>query len=202
MGICIAQAFDYCATREKGETPTFLFILDEFASALLPLPEPAASLLQSENTVKNVRFTIITQALVDLDILYGQKIRDAILSNICYKVILGITDPQSQKYFANIIEQREVRTTSTTTRNNCSTSYTIRKEYRVPPEAFGHLRDHRYIIYDDGNHIKLGKNYYFKGKHYIYFLIKSSPFLFCKTSKIKKNNIHQELLNSVYHISP
>lgn len=167
LGVCTAQALDYCASRENGEAPTILFVLDEFASLRISASETAGtgSILAAVRKYrkKNVRLMIITQALIDLDILYGQKTRDAILNNIRYKVILGITDPQSQRYFADIIGQKEVRTKSSTIGDNhCSTSYSTRREYRVPPEEFGQLRTHLYLICDDGSYQKLEKNYYFK----------------------------------------
>ena len=161
LGIITAQAFDYCAARQNGEIPHILFILDEFVSLRLS----ANIILDASRKYrkKNIRLCLLTQSLLDLDVLYNEKIRNAILSNMKYKVILGITDPSSQKYFADIIGQKDQRTQSSSVNGNTTTiSYSTRKEYRVPPEAFGQLKDDLFLICDDGSYGKYKKNYYFK----------------------------------------
>ena len=161
LGIITAQAFDYCAARQNGEIPHILFILDEFVSLRLS----ANIILDASRKYrkKNIRLCLLTQSLLDLDVLYNEKIRNARLSNMKYKVILGITDPSSQKYFADIIGQKDQRTQSSSVNGNTTTiSYSTRKEYRVPPEAFGQLKDDLFLICDDGSYGKYKKNYYFK----------------------------------------
>lgn len=106
---------------------------------------------------------ILTQALTDIDILYGKDIRESILGNVKFKVILGITDPKSQQYFADIIGMRDYRVKSTSFSHGATnTTYSVRRDYRVPPEEFGRLGDELYVIGDDGSYIRLEKNYYFK----------------------------------------
>lgn len=106
---------------------------------------------------------ILTQGLTDLDILYGKDIREAILGNIKFKVILGITDPKSQQYFSDIIGMKDYRTKSTSVSGKSKqTTYSVRQGYRIPPEQFGQLTDSLYLIMDDGNFLKLKKNFYFK----------------------------------------
>ena len=106
---------------------------------------------------------ILTQALTDIDILYEPDIRESILGNIKFKVILGITDPKSQKYFADIIGQREYRAKSNTINHNSnSVIYSFYRDYRVPPEKFWQLNKELYVIGDDASYIKLEKNYFFK----------------------------------------
>ena len=62
-----------------------------------------------------------------------------------------------------IIGQKDQRTQSSSVNGNTTTiSYSIRKEYRVPPEAFGQLKDDLFLICDDGSYGKYKKNYYFK----------------------------------------
>lgn len=161
LGIITAQAFDYCAARKNGEKPSVLFVLDEFASLRLS-PNTILDAIRKYRK-KCVRVMILTQALIDLDILYDEKIRNAILSNVKYKVVLGITDPASQKYFADIVGQREQRVQSTSINGNTTTvSYSTKKEYRISPEKFGQLKDDLYLICDDGTYGKYKKNYYFQ----------------------------------------
>lgn len=161
LGVITAQTFDYCSRRKNYQLPNVLFILDEYAS--LRIGKTAILNAIRKYRKKNIRLCIQTQALTDLDILYGSDIRESILSNIKYKVVLGITDPRSQKYFADTIGMKDYRTQSASfNSNSTSTGYATRKDYRVPPEAFGQLKDDLYVICDDGSYIKLKKNYYFK----------------------------------------
>lgn len=161
LGVASAQAFDYCAARQNHEKPTILFILDELSSLRLRPSDLINALKKSRK--RAIRLCCLTQSLLDLDILYGSKVRDTILNNIKYKVILGITDPESQRYFSDIIGKQDVETTSTTISSRSrSVSYGHTQEYCVPPDEFGRLKDELYLICDDGSYIKLQKNYYFK----------------------------------------
>ncbi len=161
LGIITSQTFDYCSRRKNYQKPHILFVLDEFAS--LQIGKTAILNAIRKYRKKNIRLTILTQALTDIDILYGQDIRESILGNIKFKVILGITDPKSQKYFADIIGMRDYRSKSSTFGHNSSTlSYSTYQDYRVPPEKFGQLKDDLYVIGDDGSYIRLQKNYFFK----------------------------------------
>lgn len=161
LGIITAQTFDYCARRKNYKKPHILFILDEYAS--LRIGKTAILNAVRKYRKKNIRLMILTQALTDIDILYDPDTRESILGNIKFKVILGITDPKSQKYFADIIGQREYRSKSTTiNHNSTSVSYSVYRDYRVPPEKFGQLNKELYVIGDDASYIKLEKNYFFK----------------------------------------
>lgn len=163
LGLITAQTFDYCAARPNGENPTILFLLDEFASLRIGSSDILNAIRKYRK--KNIRIMILTQSLIDLDILYNDKIRDSILNNTKYKVVLGITDPVSQKYFSDIIGQHSVPELSTTISNtNTSTSYSSRKEYIVPPEDFGKLKSDLYVICDNGRFAKYQKNFYYKYK--------------------------------------
>ena len=163
LGLITAQTFDYCASRPNGEIPTILFLLDEFASLRIGSSDILNAIRKYRK--KNIRIMILTQSLIDLDILYDDKIRDSILNNTKYKVVLGITDPVSQKYFSDIIGQHSVPELSTTISNtNTSTSYSSRKEYIVPPEDFGKLKSDLYVICDNGSFAKYQKNFYYKYK--------------------------------------
>lgn len=160
LGIITSQTFDYCSRRKNYQKPHILFVLDEFAS--LQIGKTAILNAIRKYRKKNIRLEILTQALTDIDILYGQDIRESILGNIKFKVILGITDPKSQKYFADIIGMRDYRSKSSTFGHNSSTlSYSTYQDYRVPPEKFGQLKDDLYVIGDDGSYIRLEKNYFF-----------------------------------------
>lgn len=161
LGVITAQTFDYCSRRKNYQLPHTLFILDEYAS--LRIGKTAILNAIRKYRKKNVRLCIQTQALTDLDILYGSDIRESILGNVKHKVVMSIIDPRSQKYFSDIVGMKDYRTQSASfNSSSTSTSYASRKDYRIPPEAFGQLKDDLYVICDDGSYIKLKKNYYFK----------------------------------------
>lgn len=161
LGICTAQIFNFCAARPIGDNPNVLMVLDEFAS----LKVGAQDILNAVRKFRkrSVRIMILTQSINDLDILYGVKVRNAIMSNLKYKLILGITDPDSQSFFSDTIGKKEIRTkTYTQSGRSSSQSYSTRDEYIVRPEEFGQLKDKLYLITDEGTYIKLNKAYYFK----------------------------------------
>ena len=161
LGMITSQTFDYCARRENGKLPHILFVLDEYAS--LRIGKTAILNAIRKYRKKGIRICILTQAETDIDILYGQDIREAILANMKYKAVLGITNPDSQEYFSKIIGEKEYRTQSSSfSHNSTSMSYGTHKDRRIPPEAFGQLKDDLYVICDDGSYIKLQKNFYFK----------------------------------------
>lgn len=161
LGIITAQTFNYCAKRKNYQQPHILFVLDEYSS--LHLDKTEALNCARKYRKKSIRLMILTQGLTDLDILYGKDIREAILGNIKFKVILGITDPKSQQYFSDIIGMKDYRTKSTSVSGKSKqTTYSVRQGYRIPPEQFGQLTDSLYLIMDDGNFLKLKKNFYFK----------------------------------------
>lgn len=161
LGIITSQTFNYCAKRKNYRRPHILFVLDEFAS--LQIGQTAILNCSRKYRKKNIRLMILTQALTDIDILYGKEIRESILGNIKFKVILGITDPKSQQYFADIIGMRDYRVKSISFSHGATnTTYSVRRDYRVPPEEFGRLGDELYVIGNDASYIRLEKNYYFK----------------------------------------
>lgn len=163
LGICTAQIFNFCASRPNGDKPNILMVLDEFASLKIG-PQDVLNAVRKYRK-KSVRCMILTQSINDLDILYGTNVRNAILSNLKYKLILGITDPESQRFFSDMIGKKEIRTKTYTQSGKASSqSYSTRDEYIVKPEEFGQLKDELYLITDEGAYRRLKKAYYFKEK--------------------------------------
>ena len=161
LGILTAQAFHYCAARQNGETPTILFVLDEFASLRVGAETILAAIRKYRK--KNVRIMILTQTITDLDLMYGADTRKIIMSNIKYNLILGTTDPDTQLYFSKLCGKREARATSTGfSSTSSSITYSAKEIYRVPPESFGELDGQLYLICSNGRFEKLDTNFYFK----------------------------------------
>lgn len=160
LGIISAQALDYMAARPNYTAPTILFLLDEFASLRIGTQDILNAVRKYRK--KNVRICLITQSLTDLDLLYGRDVRTALIDNLRYKVILGISSPDTQKYFADMIGMNEIRSRSASfTDKNITQTYSAKKEYLVNPEDLGRLKDELIVISADG-YIRLRKNYFYK----------------------------------------
>ncbi|MFR6498244.1 MAG: TraM recognition domain-containing protein [Coprococcus comes] len=44
---------------------------------------------------------MITQSMADIDLIYGKPEREAMMNNFAYKVVLGVSDTETQEYFQN-----------------------------------------------------------------------------------------------------
>jgi hypothetical protein len=105
---------------------------------------------------KNVRILVFTQSLADLNLIYGKDETRAMLDNFKHKIILGISEPESQEYFSKLAGERE--TIIVDEYKNEET----RRERRIFPEEFGKLRDDLILFHPAGPPIRLRKNFYFK----------------------------------------
>lgn len=94
------------------QLPPILIILEEFAS-LGKIP----SIINGLSTLRSrgVTFCLIVQSFCQLDEIYGSANRRVIVDNCAYKAILNVSDPESQKYFSDLIG-------SITTANRSSTT--------------------------------------------------------------------------------
>ena len=77
-----------------------LLLLDEFP--LLGKIEAITNALTTLRS-KKVTFCLIIQSIAQLDVVYGSNVRKIIVDNCQYKIILNITEPDSQEYFSRLI---------------------------------------------------------------------------------------------------
>lgn len=126
-------------------TVPILLLLDEFPlMGKLDVITNALTTLRS----KKVTFCLVIQSIAQLDVVYGADVRRVLVDNCQYKVMLEVTEPDSQEYFSRMIG------TMSTWKRSISGSYgTYRQydtvgiqvqEYREPvilPQEFAMNRD-------------------------------------------------------------
>lgn len=89
----------------KNLKPTLL-LFDEFPQyGKIEQITSALKVLRS----KDVTFALFCQSLADLDETYGEKIRRTILDNCAYKAILSADDPETQKYWSDLVGTTKTR---------------------------------------------------------------------------------------------
>lgn len=158
LQIISAQTLTFFSNRDFEAQNNILFALDEFASLGKLNITPALRKLRK----KHVRIMILTQSMADIDLIYSQKEREAMLNNFNYKVVLGASDTETQEYFAKLIGYTYVprksisRTGESVTRTESDT-----KDFAVDPASLAHLKDELILLHPNG-YTKLKKNFYHK----------------------------------------
>ncbi|MFL0269250.1 type IV secretory system conjugative DNA transfer family protein [Candidatus Clostridium radicumherbarum] len=101
----ISQTFRYLTKRKDKQQPAILMLLDE-----LPRLGKVEGLVEGMGTLRsrNVHIVPIVQSLSDLDRHYGKEIRKIIIDNTSYKVILGVGELETQKYFSELAGTEKV----------------------------------------------------------------------------------------------
>lgn len=164
LHIITAQTLEFLSARPNKANPTILLCLDEFAS--LGKMEIIGALRKLKK--KNVRIMILTQALADLDLIYGTEERKAMMNNFSYKVVLGASDVDTQEYFAKLIGKEDKQQESTTQTNtsllnptSASITKSTYKDYIIEPSELANLGNELIVLHPEG-FTKLKKNFYFK----------------------------------------
>jgi type IV secretion system protein VirD4 len=111
LNIIINQAVDHLSKRKEptDETPRILMMIDE-----LPTLGHVPSLLTALATLRSRGVTIAMafQSLSQLDEVYGRNGRKTIMDVSRFKLVFGVEDPETQKYFTDRAGQRTVKTES------------------------------------------------------------------------------------------
>ena len=165
LNIITSQVMQYISNRKvTSESKTILLFLDEYASLRMS-PEAVLAALRKYRKRK-CRIMILTQNLSDLDILYGHDTTRAILANLKFKVLLGaLQEPESQKYFAELIGQKVVKAYSKATSNRDVTiTETESREYVIEPADLDRQGDDSVLLLFPGGkgYMHLKKNFYFR----------------------------------------
>jgi type IV secretion system protein VirD4 len=155
----ISQTFRYLTKRNDKQEPAILMLLDE-----LPRLGKVQGLAEGMGTLRsrNVHIVPIVQSLSDLDRHYGQEIRKIIIDNTSYKVILGVGDYDTQKYFSDLSGTEKVWQKSYNTNGllGMKKGYTdsLVEEKIIKPERFGQLKlDKKSIIFGFKEPIEVDK---------------------------------------------
>lgn len=166
MNILTSQLLSYIGTREvKKNSSSVLLFLDEFASLKLDSELILDGVRRFRK--RKCRIMVLMQNTADLNILYGADVTRAILANLKYKVLLGgLGEPESQKYFAELIGYKD-STKHSTSSNAKQTTHTESeaKEWVIEPADLDRQGKDTVILIaadEPDGYLKLKKNYYFK----------------------------------------
>lgn len=157
LHIISVQSLEYFSTRSNQSKTTILFALDEFASlGKMDITDALRKLRK-----KHIRIMVLTQSMADIDLIYGENERKAMMNNFPFKVILGADDTDTQEYFAKLIGYEKTTKKSTTKGAQKSYTESESKEYAIDPEELSRFQDDLVLLYPGGFR-RLTKNYYFK----------------------------------------
>ena len=166
VNILTSQLLGYIGTRQvKKNSPSVLLFLDEFASLKLDSELILDGVRRFRK--RKCRIMVLMQNTADLNILYGADVTRAILANLKYKVLLGgLGEPESQKYFAELIGYKDSKKHSTSS-NSKQTTHTESevKEWVIEPADLDRQGKDTVILIASNEaegYMKLKKNYYFK----------------------------------------
>lgn len=168
LNIIASQVMQYIGKRQiSTQNQTILLFLDEFAS----LKIDSELVLDAVRRFRKrcCRLMLLTQNIADLELIYGKAAARAILSNLRFKELLGgLNEPDSQKYFAELIGYTIAQRKSTTS-SSASSSHTKSesREWRIEPSDLDRQgKDTALLLSSDFEHgyIRLKKNFYFTNK--------------------------------------
>ena len=165
LRIMVSQHLEYISGRKTSpESKSILLFLDEFASLKLDQALILGALRKFRK--RKCRIMILTQNLADIDLMYGHDTTKSMLANMPFKVLLGgLTEPESQKYFADIIGYRKAKAYSRSeSSRSITTTESENREYVIEPADLDRQgRDTVILIHRDGKgYMLLEKNYYFR----------------------------------------
>lgn len=165
LNIITSLQMQYISNRKvTDESENILLFLDEYAS----LKIDAGTILEALRKYRKrlCRVMIMTQNLADLDILYGHDTTKALMANFRFKVLLGgLGEPESQKYFAELIGYKNAIKKSTSKSSTRTTqTKSESKEYIIEPADLDKQGPDTVILIhpDNEGYILLKKNFYYK----------------------------------------
>ena len=166
MNIITSQIMQYIGTRKvTDDSLTILLFLDEYGSLKIDSNIVLDSVRRFRK--RKCRVMLLMQNISDMTILYGGEVTRAILSNLRFKILLGgLGEPESQKYFAELIGYKKNKKVSKT-KNSGKTvlTETEAKEWVIEPADLDRQgKDCAILILssEKNGYIRLKKNYYFR----------------------------------------
>lgn len=166
MNIITSQIMQYIGTRKvTDDSLTILLFLDEYGSLKIDSNIVLDSVRRFRK--RKCRVMLLMQNISDMTILYGGEVTRAILSNLRFKILLGgLGEPESQKYFAELIGFKKNKKVSKT-KNSGKTvlTETEAKEWVIEPADLDRQgKDCAILILSSerNGYIRLKKNYYFR----------------------------------------
>lgn len=169
LNIISSQIMQYIGTRQVSvNSPTILLFLDEFGSLKIDADLVLDAVRRFRK--RKCRLMLLTQNTVDMELLYGKAATRAVLSNLRFKALLGgLGEPESQKYFAELIGYTIAKRKSTTSSNtNISQTKAESREWLIEPADLDRQGQNTLLLLSsdfEHGYIRLKKNFYFKNKH-------------------------------------
>lgn len=146
------------------ELPPILVLMDEFAR-LGKFPAITSGLMTLRSA--GVTFAIFIQSIASIDEIYGPATARIILDNCTFKVILGASDVESQKYLSNLVGSVATPKGSISESYNmftgqvtgCSRSIGVTREPIIYPHEFSSMTD--VVIVSPEGYFRIGKAPYY-----------------------------------------
>lgn len=166
LNIITSQLMQYIGKRQISDhSRTILLFLDEFGSLRIDADLVLDAVRRFRK--RRCRLMLLTQNTVDMELLYGKSATRAILSNLKFKELLGgLGEPESQKYFAELIGYKIVKRQSTTTSTaSSSQTKTESREWQIEPADLDRQGKNTALLLSSGmkdGYMRLRKNFYFK----------------------------------------
>ena len=135
MRLISADIMNYITVRKTTEeSPMVLLYWDEFGSLNLDADTVVLPGLRRARK-RRCRIWVLCQNISDFNVLYGEAVTRSMLSNFKYKLLLGgLGEPESQKYFAELIGYRKsVKKSVTKGSQSMSETESEQREYIIEP---------------------------------------------------------------------
>ena len=165
----MVQMFTTAFMQRPDETsdPTMrpiVFLLDEFHQLNFDLDTITSSMATLRS--KKVTLFISLQSIAQLETRYGKAGARQIIDCCAYISVMGAQEPESRKFFADLIGTRKVLKVSTSKELSLQSRKKNRsihesEEPIFKPADFGHLNDDVVVI-ANGKYIRAKKTYHFK----------------------------------------
>ena len=163
----ISQILRYLSSRGEGKQPSIMMLLDE-----LPRLGRVDGLIEGLGTLRsrNVHIVPMVQSLSDLDRHYGQDERKILLDNCPYRLVLGVGDYDTQKYFSDLSGTQEIWQKSYNHNwiglRKGNTQSLVEKKI-IKPERFGQLKgDKKAILFGFKYPMELDKAFWYETSSY------------------------------------
>ena len=134
----------------RHQKPSFLLMEEASTIRLLNMQRIPATLRSY-----NIATIYVMQDKVQNDIMYGDKVSKAILSNLSYQFFGKVNDPDTAKYYERFFELIKMKTTSINKGHNLSFDTRVTKGEKevskVRADIFFKLKPGEFISFTDGN---------------------------------------------------
>ena len=166
LNVITSQLMQYIGKRRISDNSrTILLFLDEFGSLKIESELVLDAVRRFRK--RRCRLMLLTQNTVDMELLYGKAATRAILSNLKFKELLGgLGEPESQKYFAELIGYKiEQRKSVSTSMQQTTHTKAENREWKIEPADLDRQGKNTVLLLSSGikdGYMRLRKNFYFK----------------------------------------